>query len=78
MNRRVLKAIYTVMWESWHNGGALFQREIFRTWMTSLNRRGGVVLLDALPDESLVRLLQEEADNALANDAGPEAERHGG
>ena len=77
MNRRVLKAIYMVMRESWHNGRTLFQREIFRTWMTSLNRRGGVVLLDALPDESLGKLLREEADNALEKNTGPEAERYG-
>ena len=77
MNRRVLKAIYTVMRESWRSGAALFEREAFRTWMTSLNRRGGVVLLDALPDESLGKLLQEEADNALASNTAPESERHG-
>ena len=77
MNRRVLKAIYVAMRESWNDGGALFERETFRTWMTSLNRRGGVVLLDALPDESLRRLLREEADNALARDIEPEPGRHG-
>ena len=66
MNRRVLRAIYMIMKESWNNGGKLFERETFRSWMVALNRRGGVVLLDALPDEALGRLLREEADCALA------------
>jgi len=56
MNKRVLRAIYMVMKESWINGGKLFEREIFRNWMIALNRQGGVVLLDALPDEALGRL----------------------
>ena len=77
MNPRVLGAIYTVMRESWKNGGALFERETFRTWMTSLNRRGGVVLLDALPDESLGSLLREEAHNALARGIESEASQNG-
>ena len=66
MNRRVLRAIYMIMKESWINGGRLFERETFRSWMVALNRRGGVVLLDALPDEALGRLLREEADGVLA------------
>ena len=33
--------------------------------MVALNRRGGVVLLDALPNEVLGRLLREEADRAV-------------
>ena len=64
-NRRVLRGIYAVMQEHWSNGGALFARETFRTWMIALNRRGGVVLLDALPQESLSRLLRDEADRAI-------------
>jgi len=66
MNKRVLRAIYMVMKESWINGGKLFERETFRNWMIALNRQGGVVLLDALPDEALGRLLREEAYAALA------------
>ena len=66
MNRRVLRGIYAVMRDHWGNGGALFERETFRTWMVALNRRGGVVLLDALPENSLDKLLREEADSALA------------
>ncbi len=65
MNVRVLKGIYNVMLEHWNNGGALFERQAFRTWMVALNRRGGVVLLDALPDEALGRLLHEEAERAI-------------
>lgn len=60
-NRRVLRGIYEVMREHWSNGGALFARETFRSWMIALNRRGGVVLLDALPDQDLGQLLREEA-----------------
>ena len=65
MNVRVLKGIYSVMLEHWNDGGALFEREAFRSWMVALNRRGGVVLLDALPDEALSRLLREEAERAM-------------
>ncbi len=64
-NRRVLRGIYIIMQEHWADGGALFEREVFRSWMVALNRRGGVVLLDALPQEALERLLREEADVAL-------------
>lgn len=65
-NRRVLRGIYAVMKEHWTDGGALFKRETFRAWMVSLNRRGGVVLLDALPEAALGRLLREEAETALS------------
>ena len=65
MNVRVLKGIYGVMLEHWNNGGELFQREKFRDWMVALNRRGGVVLLDALPDGTLAHLLREEAERAV-------------
>ena len=64
MNRRVLRGIYEIMQDHWANGGALFERDAFRRWMVSLNRRGGVVLLDALPQEALASLLREEADRA--------------
>ena len=64
-NRRVLRGIYQVMQEYWSDGGALFAREAFRSWMIALNRRGGVVLLDALPEEALGRLLREEARRAV-------------
>ena len=64
-NRRVLRGIYEVMREHWSDGGALFAREAFRSWMIALNRRGGVVLLDALPKEPLRRQLREEAQRAV-------------
>lgn len=64
MNRRVLREIYEVMKNHWNSGGVLFEREPFRSWMIALNRRGGVVLLDALPGEALRRLLREEAELA--------------
>ena len=65
-NRRVLRRIYDVMREHWINGGALFGRDVFRSWMIALNRRGGVVLLDALPEEHLGQLVREEAEHAVA------------
>lgn len=65
MNRNVLCGIYDVMREHWTNGGELFKREIFRNWMIALNRRGGVILLDALPKAVLGQLLRKEAENAL-------------
>ena len=64
-NRRVLRGIYEVMREHWSDGGALFARDAFRAWMVALNRRGGVVLLDALPEQALGRLLREEARFAI-------------
>lgn len=65
-NLLVLREIYAVMREHWTDGGALFEREIFRKWMTSLDRRGGVVLLDSLAGvDSLGPLLREEADHAV-------------
>ena len=71
MNRQVLSSINAVMREYWRRDMSLFERTPFRTWMIGLNRRGGVVLLDALPQESLAQLLKEEAERALsAGEAG--------
>ena len=67
MNRKVLRSIYTIMKEHWSGGGALFERETFRSWMVALNRRGGVVLLDALPNDTLGSLLSEEAESAITS-----------
>lgn len=69
MNKRVLQGIFVIMYEQWANGGKLFEREAFRSWMIALNRRGGVVLLDALPERELEHLLREEADHALARNS---------
>lgn len=66
MNLDVLKGIYKVMQEHWRQDTRpLFARETFRTWMVNINRRGGVVLLDALPRSALEALLRDEADRAL-------------
>ena len=62
MNRRVLRAINAVMRTYWEEDSRLFERDCFRSWMIGLNRRGGVVLLDALHDESLDDLLESEAN----------------
>ena len=64
-NREVLRSVFSVMLEHWDNDRTLFEREVFRTWTMNLNRRGGVVLLDALPEDRLVRLFRDEADRAL-------------
>ncbi len=65
-NPRVLRRIYDVMVEQWQGERELFQREAFRQWMVNLNRRGGVVLLDALSDDQLRKLIRDEADHALS------------
>ena len=65
-NYRVLKAIYRVMKKDFDTKErCLFVRETFRNWMKGLNRQGGVVLLDALPDSRLDRLVKREAERAL-------------
>lgn len=66
MNRYVLSSINAVMREYWQRDRSLFERTPFRSWMIGLNRRGGVVLLDALPKEPLAQLVEEEAERALA------------
>ena len=68
MNTEVLRAIYAVMLDHWRQDrrkSKLFDREVFRDWMIRLNRRGGVILLDALPTEALGELLWDEAMKAL-------------
>ena len=65
MNERVLHSIYEVMLEHWQSDRALFQREPFRRWMVGLNRRGGVILLDALDSSQLDELVRHEARVAL-------------
>lgn len=68
MNSEVLRMIYAVMLDYWQRDGRsskLFDRDVFRDWMIRLNRRGGVMLLDALPDGALSRLLRDEATKAL-------------
>ena len=65
MNRNVLSTIYRVMQEHWYHDRRLFERDTFRMWMINLNRRGGVVLLDAMSEDDLYRLVHEEANAAL-------------
>lgn len=66
MNNEVLRAIYAVMREDFDTADkALFQRETFREWMKNLNRRGGVILLDAVPPVQLDLLIRREAERAL-------------
>ena len=68
MNPEILRAIYAVMLDRWQRDGRrskLFERDVFRDWMIRLNRRGGVMLLDALPPDALGELLGDEAQKAL-------------
>ena len=65
MNVQVLRAIFEVMRDYWDSDRHLFDRDVFRSWMASLNRRGGVLLLDALAEDRLLRLLRSEAANAM-------------
>ena len=68
MNDDVLRAIYSVMREDFDTADkGLFQRDTFREWMKNLNRRGGVILLDAVPVSELDALIRREAE--LARDA---------
>lgn len=64
MNRDVLHRIFLVLKEDWLQDKILFDRKVFRSWMISLNRRGGVVLLDSLSTKELDHLLRKEAENA--------------
>ncbi len=66
-NVRVLRAIYATMRKHWEGDRRLFEREIFRGWMRGLNRKGGVILLDALPDRTLSDLVNEQAAEALTS-----------
>lgn len=68
MNARIIRAIYVVMREHWEaeaEKAPLFLRDKFRLWMINLNRRGGVVLLDALGDNQLDAVIRAEAKAAL-------------
>ena len=70
LNLTVLREIFGVMRSHWESGSRreqapLFARNPFRAWMRGLNRRGGVVLLDALPPAELRKILRDEADRAI-------------
>ena len=68
MAMNVLGAVYGVMHEHWQLDGPkspVFKREVFRAWMVGLNRRGGLILLDAVSGSSLENIVREEAGSAL-------------
>ena len=65
MNVRVLREIYKILLKDWQDEKKLLERFTFRDWMKALNRRGGVILLDSLPDKELEELLRSEAEKAL-------------
>ena len=67
-NYRVLKAVFRVMKRDYETKErALFVRDTFRAWMKGLNRTGGMLLLDALSDPQMERLVNDEALVALKN-----------
>ena len=69
MNHTILRGIYRVMkgeWATEEKNAHLFKRKEFRSWMVGLNRRGGIVLLDALPEGALDDVLRGEAAAAGA------------
>lgn len=68
MNRLVLAGVYKHMLEHWQRDGSdapLFVRNTFRDWMIRLNRVGGVLLLDALPESELARVVKGQAKAAI-------------
>ena len=70
-NYRVLKAVFQVMKRDYDTKErALFVRDTFRVWMKGLNRKGGMLLLDALSDPQLERLVNDEAVAALSTHSG--------
>ena len=73
-NPGALREIFRIMRRHWESGdqkakALLFQREVFRAWMRGLNRRGGVVALDALPPKELRQILDGEAEQAIEANA---------
>ena len=66
----MLGRIYKVMVEQWQGKREIFHRDTFRQWMINLNRRGGVILLDALDQATLDKLLCDEARAAIESN-GP-------
>ena len=66
-NYQVLKAIYADMEKDYSGERKFFGRQTFRMWMKNLNRRGGMVLFDALGEAELRTIIREEADKTLAD-----------
>ena len=67
-NLRALAMIYQVMREHWEidKKRVLFRRVLFRRWMRALNRRGGVILFDALSERRMLSILRYEAEKVLS------------
>ncbi len=65
-NMEILKTIYQVLLEDENtNNGALLERDSLRAWMRALNKKGGVLLLDALSESERLNLFQREAQKIL-------------
>ena len=66
-NPKMLSAVYEVMREHWEHDQQklLFRRKSFRGWMIRLNRRGGVILFDAISPAKLVYIFRKEAEHEL-------------
>ena len=63
-NIKLLRSIYCVMIEGWHNG-LLLKRDPMRNWMKKINFFGGVILLDSLPNSIMKSKFREFAKEAL-------------
>ena len=62
----IMKTIYQVLLEDENtNNGALLERDSLRAWMRALNKKGGVLLLDALSESERLNLFQREAQKIL-------------
>lgn len=64
-NRLLLSSIYEIMKDDWLNGKELFERSVFRNWMSNIDIYGGVVLLDALSEKQLRDKLSQFAKEAM-------------
>jgi hypothetical protein len=55
----VFSAVLQKLHESYNSDKALFNRERFRSFMKGLNLQGGVKLLEVLPEDHIVNILEE-------------------
>lgn len=68
MNSRVFRAIFEVMLEHWNENGAndkLFERDSFRGWLHRLIRREETLLLEAMSQDRLRSMFENERDVVL-------------
>lgn len=64
-NRQLLVPIYEILKEDWKKEKRMFDRAVFRQWMSKIDIYGGVVLLDALSEEQMRNKLIQFSSEAL-------------